>query len=395
MLFQQVYSILERENISKYPEEGYRLGLDFGTSYTKASYVYAGNRGDITFNDGERTVPSVVYFDRDRQSLSLFKTNSCLIPVHYFKATMADKEEYDVLKEKNVLSMIQDQRLRDNFEFLCSVFFLANIIFYSSITVSKQYHIQAVANVSMGMPMSWNNLKAPIYNKALYGAIMLLDDFTGDKLTTISLEAIYTSYYNALPDYSDSYFDPKEPEAVHMTLPEVVTEVNFFLNKKNVSIGNYLIIDIGGGTTDFAFITKEKMILTDKPFYYCKYALVRELGDEIRKKKEKSTGLDKYISDFTSAFNECCVKAKKLIHSTVPRMKVKVFLMGGGAQKHGDFYKSILLSKKNQKLLEASQIETTITVQSDESMRYIIAKQLAKSDDGVRLLSGIPLHIIN
>lgn len=394
MLFQQVYSILERENISKYPEEGYRLGLDFGTSYTKASYVYAGNRGDITFNTGKKTVPSVVYFDRDRQSLSLFKTSAGLIPVHYFKATMADKEEYDVLKEKNVLNMIQDQKLRDNFEFLCSVFFLANIIFYSSLTVSKQYRIQAVPNVSMGMPMSWNNLKVPVYNKALYGAIMLLDDFAGDNITTLSLEDIYTSYCNALPDYSDSYFDPKEPEAVHMTLPEVVTEVNFFLNKNNVNVGNYLIIDIGGGTTDFAFITKEKMILTDKLFFYCKYAIVCELGDEIRKKKDQSAELDKYISDFTSAFNECCVKAKKRIHLTTPVMKVKVFLMGGGAQKHGDFYKSILLSKKNQKLLDASQIEAIITVQSDESLRYVIAKQLAKSDDGVRMLSEIPLYAI-
>lgn len=393
MSFQQVYSTLAKEDISDYPEEGYRLGLDFGTSYTKASYSYDKDRKGIFFGYKNRTIPSVVYFDKDTQSLSLFKTKDSLIPVHYFKATMAGKKEYDVLKERKVLDMVSDDELRENFEFICGMFFLANIIFYSSLYVSHIYHKQAVAYVSMGMPMSWNNLKAPIYNKAIYGAIMLLDTKAGNDFTTLPLSEIYAAYTESADDYSDDYFDPRNKDAAHMTLPEVVNEVNYLLDKNDVPEGYYCIVDIGGGTADFAFITKEPLILTPAKFFFCKYAVVAELGDEIRKENEARGNISKFQSAFSSAFCECCVRGKQQSNKTGKTI-VKTFLMGGGAQKNGEFYKSIILSSETKKLLDTTNIEVKVSIQKDESQRYIIASQLAKSDDGVKLLAGIPMHTI-
>ena len=398
MSFQQVYSALRAEDISINPSGSYRLGLDFGTSYTKATYSYKKNPNDvdrkgIRFGYDNRTIPSIVYFDKDTQSLSLFKTKDSHLPVHYFKATMAGKKEYDVLKEKEILNMIPDDELRDNFEFICGMFFLANIIFYSSIYVSHIYHIQAAAYVSMGMPMSWNNMKAPIYNQAIYGAIMLLTTRPGNDFTSLPLSEIYAAYTESVSDFSNDYFDPRLPDPVHMTLPEVVNEVNFLLDKNNVSEGFYCIVDIGGGTADFAFVTKESLICTDEKFFYCKYAVVRELGDEIRKKQESDADIRKYKSDFSSAFCECCVKGKQKANKT-GKIIVKAFLMGGGAQKNGEFYKSIILSSETKRSLDSTNIEVKVSIQSDDSMRYVIAKQLAKSDDGVKLLSEIPLHSI-
>ncbi len=391
MSFQQIYSALVNEDISDYPLDSYRLGLDFGTSYTKATYSYNKDSKGIRFGLDNRTIPSEVYFDKENQTLSLFKTNDSLIPIHYFKATMTGRKEYDALKENDVLNMIDDIDLKNNFEFICGVFFLANIIFYSSLYVSHFYHVKASAYVSMGMPMSWNNMNAPIYNKAIYSAIMLLYTKAGNDFTTLSLRDIYSNHIEYIGDYSDKYFDPKSPDAAHMTLPEVVNEVNFLLDKKTIPVGDYCIVDIGGGTADFAYITKEDLILTKKKFFYCKYAVVRELGDEIRKREETDGNIEKYKSNFSSAFSKCCVKGKQL-NGRKGKITVKTYLMGGGAQTSGDFYKSIILSPENTKLLDQTNIEIKVYTQKDDSLRYVIANQLAKSDEGVKLLSGIPLH---
>lgn len=394
MSFQQVYSLLADEDISEYPEDSYRLGLDFGTSFTKATYSYNNDSKGIMFGHNNRTIPSVVYFDKDNQTLSLFQTKDSLIPVSYFKATMTERKEYDALKEQTTLSMVEDATLRDNFEFICGVFFLANIIFYSSLYVSHFYKVQASAYVSMGMPMSWNNLNAPIYNKAIYSAIMLLVKHRNNDFTTLSLSDIYSTHIKYLPDYSDEYFDPRSPNAAHMTLPEVVNEVNYLLDKNDVPVGDYCIVDIGGGTADFAYITKEPLILHKQKFFFCKYVVVGELGDEIRKKKEADGSIEDYKTAFSSAFRECCVKGKQMTLKK-GKITVKTFLMGGGAQTNGDFYESIITSSENKNLLDRTNIEIKVSTEKDEALRYIIANQLAKSEEGVKLLAGIPLHALD
>lgn len=386
----EIYRSLMQEDFSKYPLQGYRLGLDFGTSYTKASYALNNDYDSISFKPGKKTKPSVVYFDVSNQSLSFFKTKESLMPIHYFKATMADKKEYKVLKEIRALEAINDKDIRDNFEFLCSVFFVANIIKYANLSLSEKYKVQAFASISMGMPMSWSGEENITYNKALFSAIALIEATENKDITAMYLRDIYDIYQRYLPEFDNSLFNPRDNDVFpHMTIPEVVAETNHVLNKKDVSAGYYLIVDIGGGTTDFSFISKEKVPLITHLLDYCKYSIVCELGDEVRKKSSEL----RYKARFTSAFNKCCVEAKEKVGMKGRKMEVTVFLFGGGAQNHGDYYKSIISDRKNIKSLDVAQISIrNIVIHKEDKDRFIIANQLAKSDDGLKLLSGIPLH---
>ncbi len=114
--FSEIYRLLLKDGFSNYHnQDGYRLGLDFGTSFTKASYSIKGDSGRITFNLGKDTKPSVVYFDENNLTLSMFKTSDSLKQIHYFKATMAKNKKYVILKENKVLAGIKDDILLEEF----------------------------------------------------------------------------------------------------------------------------------------------------------------------------------------------------------------------------------------------------------------------------------------
>lgn len=392
--FSDLYQMLISEGLGSYTTSGdYRLGLDFGTSFTKVAYSMQGDIGRIPFNPGKEAKPSVVYLDTHKLTLQLFKTNNNLAPVHYFKATMAKNDNFNILREKDILNKIQDERLRENFEFICSVFFIANIINYSSLYVSKKYSRVAIPAVSMGIPMSWNNENTTIYNQALHTALFILDEFYGKDITEMSLVDIDNAIKKAASSFDDNNYNPKKNTSRNMTIPEVVTEVNYLLDKNDIPYGTYCVIDVGGGTADFAFITKEKLILhKQKPFFYCHYACVRELGDQIRKKKKKEGKEYKYEADFTSTLGECCCKGKNIIGKKGTPIKVGVYLLGGGVQTDEGYYSGIITSKNNIKQLDLSQIGVEVLRPEDEQdARFIIAEQLAKSDHKLKHLSGIPI----
>lgn len=391
--FSEIYRLLLKDGFSKYQKPcGYRLGLDFGTSFTKASYAIKGDFGRVVFNLGKETKYSVVYFDENNLTLSMFKTSDSLKRIHYFKATMSGNEEYELLKQKKVLEGIKNVELKENFEFLCSVFFIANMINYSSLYVARLYEQIPIPTVSMGIPMSWNNEQAPVYNKALHTARYILSESFGKDITVMSLSDIYDRYKKYEPLFINDAFKPKKTNSGNMTIPEVVTEMNHLLNLKSIPLGDYCIIDIGGGTADFAFITKESFILQKDPLFDCKYALVRELGDQVRKVYRYNKKEDLYEAKFSSAFNECCKGAKGKMNKKGD-MLVKVYLLGGGALTDGAYYESILTSKENMKLLDSMNVKIEVVRPEDEAeARHIIADQLSLSDHGLKMLAGIPMH---
>ena len=169
--------------------------------------------------------------------------------------------------------------------------------------------------------------------------------------------------------------------------------MNYLLDKNDIPFGTYCIIDVGGGTADFAFITKEKLVLhAKKPFFFCHYACVRELGDQIRKKKKKDGKEFKYEADFTSTLGECCCKGKAIIGKKGTPINVGVYLLGGGVQMDEGYYTDIITSKNNVKQLDLSQIGVEVLRPEDEQdARFIIAEQLARSDKKLKQLSGIPI----
>lgn len=392
--FFEVYHILINEGLGRYTSAGdYRLGLDFGTSFTKTAYSMQGDTGRISYNLEKEAKSSVVYLDTNKLTLHLFKTSENLAQVHYFKATMVKNEKYNILREKDILKKIQDKDLRENFEFLCSVFFIANIINYSSLFVSKKYSKVAIPAVSMGIPMSWNNENTTIYNQALHSALHILDKSFGQDITKMPLADIDNAVREASVTFDNSNYNPKKDTSRNMTIPEVVTEVNYLLDKNDIPFGTYCIIDVGGGTADFAFITKEKLVLhAKKPFFFCHYACVRELGDQIRKKKKKDGKEFKYEADFTSTLGECCCKGKAIIGKKGTPINVGVYLLGGGVQMDEGYYTDIITSKNNVKQLDLSQIGVEVLRPEDEQdARFIIAEQLARSDKKLKQLSGIPI----
>lgn len=394
--FSEIYRLLLEDGTSKYTAAGgCRLGLDFGTSYTKVAYAIDGDSGKMSFKLGDKTKPSVVYFDENDVALSMFQTAG-LKQIHFFKATMTGNEKYKLLKANKVIAGILDKELRDNFELLCSIFFIANIINYSSLFVSKVYNKVAFPSVAMGIPMSWSNEYAVVYNKALYAALYILQKSFGKDITRMPLQDIYNAYKESSSTFNNDAFNPKNKASINMTIPEVVTEMNHFLNNKSIAFGNYFIVDIGGGTADFAFITKQKLPLHAEPFFYCKYAIVRELGDCIREVYKVNKEEGKYESLFTSAFNECCCGARKKMKdegNVEPLTSVRVYLLGGGAQHDGEYYKSILTSKANIEQLDNSNISIEVICPKDENeSRYIIAEQLSYCDKKLKLLAGIPMH---
>lgn len=244
--------------------------------------------------------------------------------------------------------------------------------------------------------MSWSNEYAVVYNKALYAALYILSKSFGKDITRMSLLDIYNAYEESSATFNNAAFNPKIKTSTNMTIPEVVTEMNYFLNNRSIAFGNYFIVDIGGGTADFAFITKEKLPLNAGPFFYCKYATVKELGDCVREVYRKVGREKSYESKFSSAFNECCCGAKKKMKDegkVVSSMSVRVYLLGGGAQHDGEYYKSILTSKENLKLLDRSNISIEVICPKDENeTRYIIAEQLSDCDKNLKQLAGIPMH---
>lgn len=392
--FSEVYRLLVRDGLDNYNLiAGYRLGLDFGTSFTKVSYLLNGDSGRIPFSLGENTIPSIVYFNENNLTLSIFNsTSDQLKQIHYFKATMVENKEFDILKEKKIVKTIDDKNLREKFEFLCSVFFIANIINYSSLYVSKLYGRKSIPSLTMGIPMSVNNSNAPIYNKAIHTAWYVLNESFGKDISVMPLSYIYDVYKKNSGYFDNNSFDPKKPSSRNITIPEVVTEMNYLLNLRSIPLGYYCIIDIGGGTADFAFITKEELILHKDPRFDCKYALVRELGDQVRKKYKIAGKCALYESKFCSAFNECCWGAKYKMGKK-GAMLVRVYLLGGGVLTDGNYYESILTSKENLKLLDSMNVDIEVILpENGTDARHIIADQLAQSDHGLKMLAGIPMN---
>lgn len=387
MSFLKQYRDLCNKNFSNFPNQTYRLGIDFGTSFTKIAYSFGNNNDTIKFGEKEYK-QSIVYYDKKTKKLLFFRNNTeTIMKIRYFKATMQKEKDLDGLKEY-AFKYPEKPEIEDNFELLCSIFFLANIIKFATMYISDYAKVKASPLVSMGIPVSWNDEKNEIYNKALYGALVLYDEGNSEKIdiTRIDIEELYDTYKKALCTFDNNEFDPKTSDW-HMTMPEIISEINFFLTKKRIPEGLYCIVDVGGGTTDLAFLSKEKVVLINKLGFYCKYALVKRLGAEIKTKMNEN----EYLSRFSEAFGECLVKGKSNAGKKGIKITVSVYLLGGGTEYNKDYYKSILLKEKGN--LEKSQIELKIEDIKEKNPRMIIAKQLALCDekDVVKALLEVPL----
>ena len=134
----------------------------------------------------------------------------------------------------------------------------------------------------------------------------------------------------------------------------------------------HMIIDIGGGTTDFMFIEKHNINNTQSA-YTCYWASIEPLGNEIRKAMEDK---NKYNSAFASKYCEMIITSKNDLAGFGSQLRqAQTILFGGGKLADDHYY---------EKLIEANRLDpkqygfmTSIIDFSCDDINFIQSERLA------------------
>lgn len=386
---------------SLHPKDIY-VGLDFGTSFTKvAYYLDNNNKGIISFGESFFK-PSVVYFNRKKE-LSLFRVNPDDRQIRFFKATMiADKKAYSELRYDDL--GVDDY---ENYELLCSVFFLGNIIRYIRHYLNEKYNCVSNLFISMGIPMSKSDKDVEVYNKAFHAAIAL-SDLPRD-IFTFSLSELNEFYNKKISTFSINDYNPQAEGFINCTMPELFTEALYMVQRRDFDEGLYLIIDIGGGTADYALIKKEAANARSMQFrYYCPSAVVAHLGNEVREACQDTEAETVYINQFARMYLSTIGIAKNEDDSIRAPFEVTQILFGGGAALANNYYQTLCSPNHkcqssirqigcSMKTKDQNKYKNPFLSEADnqrispsDRQRLIIACQLANPESRFAFLSGFP-----
>lgn len=312
--------------------ESIYLGIDFGTSYTKIAYYKDKNNKAIIPFGSSYFKASVVYLLKDG-SLSLFKEGECK-QIRFFKATMMKSSDYDILNE------YQQNNDTKDFEYLCSTFFLANIIRFSKEYLEEKYKAEIELIVSLGAPTKPFEDKEIIYKKVLHNALSLALERTEiSDLRRMDIQELRDHSKLSEKTFDSSRFNPDSVN--HCVMSELFVEVIYLLNTSRYPQGDYFVIDIGGGTADCVVI--KKTILTtneEKQFSSFGYSVL-PFGNEIRKKTDNQDkyhgelggGLSKTLYEYYSRYYKKSISKNNL--------DIKIILFGGAViGENGKIFKS-------------------------------------------------------
>lgn len=359
--FQDEYRQLIRAAIPKEPVLDVALGLDFGTSYTKAAFIESvNNKGLIPFGD-QPMKASVVYSDNEFTRLSMFEEKDLKKQIRYFKATISPQDEYRILQDKST-------RSPHDSSYICAIFFVANIIRFIKLKLSVYLHAQAELQINMGMPTLHDNEVARIYRKVLHAARYIAE--MDCDIITVDVDILRRWVSEAERTFDEEEYIPGH--GLDSTYPELFAEALYLLERKSYGPGFYTIIDIGGGTADFMFM--EKHSLNDRQSNYtCYWASVEPLGNEIRK---AMLDKKKYIDAFSSVYREMMVKGKKDIKEFGSNLEnVQTMLFGGGKLAEDHYYEKLIAAHR----LDPMQygFTTTIVEFSCDDISFIQSNRLA------------------
>lgn len=381
------------------------VGLDFGTSFTKVAYHYTpGDRGIILFGDTPFK-PTVVYYDEKERKLSFFKPSSGSRQIQYFKATMIkDPENYSLLQHgiDNLPSRIQG-----SFEIMCSVFFISNLLVYVRHKLNELFPFDADLSIAMGIPIFGYTSTNTIYNKALHAGIHIAGKVPDPSV--MSIEEVFELYNESMSDFDDKLYTGHPNRIQHCTIPELFTEALFLLNKNTYPTGFYYIVDIGGGTSDFAFIFKENSFSVGEFDYSCPSAVVAHLGNEVRKANEGSQdSKDKYLDEFGFYYRSTIHSGKNGLRKvgvkeTLGEIEITQLLFGGGAidpsgyyQDKNNFFTSGLsaslckVKSRRYNIDDDNRFPQELNLSQDDKQRLIIATQLANPETSYSYLKAWP-----
>lgn len=395
-LFQEQYISYEKNLLTGSLTDIY-VGLDFGTSFTKIAYQKSkSDRGILHFGNS-CFKPTVVYFNSITESFSFFEPQPTAgyQQIRFFKATMIkEQSEYNALRYK-------DLHVPDDFEFLCSVFFLSNIIRYCKNKLGHYFKCTPDLYITMGIPLFKNKTDEKVFNKTLHAAVSI-----SERLSTIhdmNLKELKELTYDALKDFDNDFYDFRKDGFQNGTMPELFAESLYLLGRRDFASGYYFIVDIGGGTADFAFIHKDNAIKENSFWYYCPSRAVVPLGNEVRKAACIDKTLEEeYHDKFYKTYMPTIAKGKFGLDINGP-FTITRLMFGGGAvdpdqpyQKKESSYRRDLrfiqckVVNRDNENYRNDFISEPSKLSPADKQRLIIATQLANPDSRNSYLSGNP-----
>jgi hypothetical protein len=222
------------------------LGIDFGTSFTKACFRDVGREhsGIITFRGRSlqsALVPSVVYFDRDGKLYRepRFRSDGCT-PVRYLKMRLAGVPIED--GSSQALASYGDI---DELSRALSSWFLAMLMRDCQQWLAeherdrlKNRHIVWSANV--GVPVEhYDSDKLKVFDEVLAVAWLWIKQGTIPADVASALKAYGAARSSVVPGEIDCH-----------AFPEIAAAVQSFIISREARPGIYIYFDVGGGTVD-------------------------------------------------------------------------------------------------------------------------------------------------
>lgn len=259
------------------------VGIDFGTSFTKAYCNIAGDNRPVEFNVGNETsyfLPSEVYYDKKGKILSL-EQRTHTERICYFKYNMINDE----------LKLPYEPVQEVPFDIVCSVFFLSRVIGMVIEHASQRLPGKKLKfHFNMGCPIANEDSKFKgTYDKALNAAYELNKQSKGEIENVDRVATLYK-------------LNESKSNALLRTVPELYAEALWFINKSTTDEGIYTILDIGGGTVDYATIAIQRENGIKRTDIYSHGA--KPLGIEILLKKF-------YPNECQGNRNECLEKLSR------------------------------------------------------------------------------------
>lgn len=367
--FKKEYDFLLKNSSTKEQNEYPSIGLDFGTSFTKVAFFNSNyDKGMIPFGN-QSMKSSVIYTNQHSSILSMFPNDNANRKVNYFKATVINNSNYRSLSNYH-----------SDFSFVASVFFVANIIKYIKLKLSDYLNSNIIYQVNMGIPTLDDCNITETYRKILHCAIIICEN--GYDIREVDSNTFKQWISKAEESYNSNLYEPGMGQ--HATFPELFAEALYLLERNDYIPGYYSIVDIGGGTTDMMLLKKygkrDGQIL-----YSCFYAVVKPIGNEVRKKIKK----EEYEGTFLSNFNQMIMSCKNYADELG---LIKTLLFGGGTFAEGNYYEHLIARNG----LNRTQVSLSIEVnpfecndinfikdesiaerQSKSPLRFITAYRLA------------------
>ena len=370
------------------------IGIDFGTSYTKVSYSYAPTDNPqihtLKWND-DFFKPTVLFIKDER--LFFDKPDGESKEVKYFK--------YSMLEE----SLINNRPYgtKNNFEEMCCVYFLAQLIKRSLQKIQDELHLDDIyaleISVNMGVPLEnfyeeKNKKNKGLYLDILENAVTLAG---GSKVQAIiPKNQVLLSNLDSV--YSEMLCKKASLNWKANVYPELAVELLLYHESDFVHDGLYAVVDIGGGTVDMALFQKKTDSTTKEKTMACINQDIQPYGIEVRKLNSISE------NQLMRMLAEVIVGAKNNNKENhwVPDENFKtidIFFLGGGA--NDNWYLKTIKRTPSEHKWERSGIGTDFDkdladlIKADnriieKEQRLIISQMLARHPDEITNVKGFP-----